>query len=181
MTEVLKAYMWGRADRLVRESGNKALLYSYSADGTPITTKEKVVKRLTGKSKVRRVGSSTREFLVQQGFVRCLDYNEAPQTVALLQDPTPLKGKDTWSLFACARAFYKTPLEQGRYEGINIMHVCFDRAIHGSLMRHLEAHMDALAEHKAGQLSGLQAQLLPLNQWFIGSGCCNHHTHNGLK
>jgi hypothetical protein len=72
-------------------------------------------------------------------------------------------------------------LEQGRHEGISIVHVCFDRAIHGSLMRHRRSHMGALAEHAAGQLSGLQAQLLPLCQWFIGSGCCNHDTHNGLK
>ena len=79
LAEVLKAYSWGQANRLVMESGNKPLLYSYSADGTPITTKEKVVKRLAGKTKVRRVGSSTSEFLVQQGFVRCLDHSEAPQ------------------------------------------------------------------------------------------------------
>ena len=68
--EVSKAFFRNQVETLIAETQGQPMLYSYSSDGTPLHTKDRVVKQLPTGQRVCRSGGAGHEYLVQQGFVR---------------------------------------------------------------------------------------------------------------
>eukprot|EP00974_Lingulodinium_polyedra_P129519 11210324-Lingulodinium_polyedra.AAC.1 len=62
------------------------MLVTYSSDGTPLRTKARFVVEVSGYGKVRRPGGATKEYLVQQRFIRYMD------TVGTLHAKVVLRG-----------------------------------------------------------------------------------------
>lgn len=180
--EILKWYLASRARQLVVEAYGRPVLISYSSDGTPIKTQERISRRLTKKMHVQRVGGAATEYLIQQCFVRYFDAHQVPRTAVVLRDPLPLtEGKSAWAVFAAGRDFFPTLVELG-HTGISVVHVVFDRALFAPLRKHFSEHLELCSRRFAGSAtSALQGELLPLLQWFCASGCSNHDVHNSMK
>ena len=187
--EVSKAFFRNQVETLIAETQGQPMLYSYSSDGTPLHTKDRVVKQLPTGQKVCRSGGAGHEYLVQQGFVRTLGL-DGHKTIAILREPLALQhGKATGALFAAGVAFLPTLRQLGN-TNIAINHYCFDRGAFSALPRMFKQHHTALAAHVAsGSPSssssdsdmGTARGLLPMLEWTVATACCNHDCHNGLK
>ena len=186
--EVSKAFFRNQVETLIAETNGQPMLYSYSSDGTPLHTKDRVVKQLPTGQKVTRSGGAGHEYLVQQGFVRTLGF-DGHKTLAILREPLPLQhGKSAGALFAAGVAFLPTLRELG-HNNIAISHYCFDRGAFSAVSRLFHQHHVALAHVASGTPSssspgsdiGTERGLLPLLEWNVATACCNHDCHNGLK
>ena len=138
VVEVLKQFLLGQVKGAVRQAAQVPVLYSYSPDGNPLVTKERlaVESGVAGRqAKVRRVGGSGQEHLVQQEFIRFRDHRGQENSVALVRDPLPLsEGKDHWAVCACLRDFFESPRALG-HSGLVIEHFSVDCALFSPLRR----------------------------------------------
>ena len=64
LTEVGKDFLLCRAKEFIVSAAGRPLLYAYSSDGTPMTSRSQHSKKVTETRAVRRSGGSMREFLV---------------------------------------------------------------------------------------------------------------------
>eukprot|EP00974_Lingulodinium_polyedra_P096725 9375201-Lingulodinium_polyedra.AAC.1 len=169
--------------RLIRESSHLPLLSSYSSDGTPLKTYHRISFQSATGPKTRRSGQQPVEVLVQNQFLRYFDGSGVPRSVAIIQDPVPLtKGKSGDALFACAQAMCLIPREHG-HRGVNVIHMCFDGALHDFLVRRLKQSHMQLSMARAGAIreEGLDPAKLLLMDWHVATQCVAHACHNGLK
>jgi hypothetical protein len=92
------------AQRLVDEAAGAPNLSTKSCDGTPVTTRVAVRRRLPGGAKVARSGRQGQEVLVKHQFLRCFTGADL-RTRVILQDPVQLThGKTAAAIYAaCAR------------------------------------------------------------------------------
>jgi len=134
VAEVAKEFLQREATKLVKRANGRPVLMSYSSDGTPLRSKKHIVHAAgSSGSKVRRVGGAAQEFLVQQAFLRYIDVDGVPHTVAVLRDPLPLShGKGAWAIYSAGVEFSQTLRQQG-HQGIALQHYAFDRALYGPL------------------------------------------------
>lgn len=183
LCELLKSFLRRKALELIETAGGRPILLSYSSDGTPLTTRERLRLRLNGTAApVVRVGGSSQEYLIQQVFVRRLDVDGNSRTEVVLREPLPFtSGKAAWAVFAAGRDFFPT-LRSAGHGGIAIQHFAFDRALHKPLVRlfsqHCALHSTAGAR---GELGNFDAALQELTCWVVHSACANHDCHNALK
>ena len=178
-----KAMLRTQAAELIRECNHLPLLSSYSNDGTPLKTYHRIaVQRADGQNMVR-VGQQSLEVLVQNQFLRYFDGGGIPRSVAVIQDPVPLtKGKTGDAVFACAKEMALIPRDYG-HRGVNVIHLCFDGALHDFLVRRTKQHHLELAVARAGAIreEGLDPAKLLLMDWTVATQCVAHACHNGLK
>lgn len=180
LCEAAKAFLDGRMRGLIMRAGNRALLLSYCADGTPLKTKERTVTTLLGK-RVVRVGGSLEEFYLEKVFAAYQDIDGIEQIAALFRDPLPLTSKLAWYLFACGKAFI--PLARGLgHRGILVHHYAFDRAVYSALVMRFGAWHDLRHTQRPDNGNAcIQSELLWLTEWIVATGCCCHDVHNSLK
>ena len=70
------------------------------------------------------------------------------------------------------------------HNGVGIQHCVYDRALIGPLMkltRQLHVVLVVAAEAKAQGAVGAPQSLQWMLLWIVGTGCCAHDFHNGLK
>lgn len=179
LAAVVKHYLWQKADSFVRERSTTPLLYTYSSDGTPLTTVHRYGLQAGGK-RFRREGGALHEVLLERGFVKAYALGGALEGCALVGEPRPLdKGKAAWSVYTAAIEFHPLLREQG-HEGILISHYAFDRALFDSLERKMRQRHEVFYASVAGKSRG-QAELLRLTDWVLSTGCGNHDCQNALK
>ena len=182
VTEVAKRVMWERARMFVLQNATVPLLYSYSGDGTPMTTKARIVATVSDARVVHRSGGNLFEYLMQKAFLKRVSLDGSHTVVPLFRDPVVMsQGKDALQQFAACEEFFPTLRECG-HTGIAVSHYCFDRAGQ-SAMERLLRQKHALRHPGDPDSHTFSAEnfVLWLKDWVLSCGCANHDSQNGLK
>ena len=107
VTEVAKRVMWERARMFVLQNATVPLLYSYSGDGTPMTTKARIVATVSDARVVHRSGGNLFEYLMQKAFLKRVSLDGSHTVVPLFRDPVVMsQGKDALQQFAACEEFF---------------------------------------------------------------------------
>ena len=172
------------ADAHIKAAGSSPVLLSYSSDGTPVQISQHVsLTKISEAAPGRKTGKATKEFLVEQAYIRYLDSFGNHHTCCLARDPLALvHGKGGEPVFYCGLQMLPNARVLGHH-GISIVHVCFDGALHSVLSRrfHELVLFRALDRRAGDREAGRDANTLWLTEWFIDTRCTCHHVHNGLK
>jgi hypothetical protein len=182
LVSVCKRFLYERAQALVAKSRGGAILYSYSADGTPMLVQQTTSHRLNANTVfVRRAGAGA-EFLLQQAFVVGHHQGGGLWRAFLTQEPVPMsEGKSAWHVFSCAARFFPL-LRTFGHDGIILAHHCFDRGLESSVSRLMQQRGKLYYEtqYGLGPREG-QGALAELTDWHLSTGCACHDAHNSLK
>ena len=183
LCEAGKSFLLKKAKALVVSAQNRPLLYSYSADGTPIrSTKRVVVPGIPGQKPVVRMGGEQNEFLIERGFIITRNAVGDLTSTAMMTDAAILSdGKGAWNIYTSATKFFPHLREVG-HRHIAITHGCFDRALHSALAAKLAKRQRAYYNLKygPGPWSG-EATMQELMDWYVQTACSAHDCHNALK
>ena len=180
VVEVLKHHLRQKCLSLLREAGGEAVLYSYSADATPLKVSTRKVHTTAGGQVVRQ-GRALEDFLLQRGLVKTTLATGEQRIAFLFGDILPLsEGKKSGNIFSAAALFFPM-LRKAGHIGICISHVCADRALFSSLDRMSRQRLSAYYSPGVGPDLGDERVLLELTDWAVGTGCCAHDMQNGLK
>lgn len=178
--EVLKAHLSAKCLGLVASAKKQALLYSYSADGTPLVLVVGYHTTLEDRAVIRR-GKQLVDLLLQRGYFKTTSTSGNDQIALLLAEPLSLSiGKGTWNVFAASCKLF--PMIRGLgHEGIILCHVAADRALEGSLQRVVHQRNEAFYEEGVGPELGEDRGILHLLQWFVHTACGSHDCHKALQ
>ena len=173
LVEVSKAHLRARAERFVAECGDRALLLSYSGDGTPIKTIEQHTIRVDGDAATRK-GGAAMEFYLHRLFLKFSAGTEQ-RVCVLFDDPWPMThGKGAWCSFAIGHALFPTARRLG-HRGLVIQHYCFDRALYSACLRIFEQyHALQYRGNRLVETSGKSLAYLSLLEWVVGTACVMH-------
>ena len=89
VVEVLKHHLKQKCLSLLREAGGEAVLYSYSADATPLKVSTRKVHTTAGGQVVRQ-GRALEDFLLQRGLVKTTPATGEQRIAFLFGDILPL-------------------------------------------------------------------------------------------
>jgi len=177
-----KQLLKSKAYDLVSEAEGRPVLFHYSADGTPLATRQRVVAEVGQGRRVSMQGRATEEYLVQHAFYRHIGLDGKRRTAVVLRDPLPLtNGKGVLACFSCALAYVVHPRDMGHH-GLSISHYTFDRALYTGmekLFRKHHAHVSSMIQEEAQQSP--RNTLQPILDWVVSCGCALHDTQNALK
>ena len=180
--EIGKMLLKMKAQRLVNNAGSMPLLRSYASDGTPLSTKTVVTKKVKDVPSVKRTAKGSSEYLVQTCYYRYYDMLGQHHTSVAIRDPLPLtNGKTAQALFAAGLEFQPT-LRQSGHKGLIIEHCVFDRLAYGPLSRlHKQAHQADASTALLDESETMSKELLELLLWDVSTACAAHDCHNALK
>jgi hypothetical protein len=147
---------------------------TYSADATPLSTREEL-KAQWRDLVVRRRTKRPGDWLIQRLFLKSASGNVR----VLLDEPKLLKDKTAWSHFAACRELCHTARELG-HQGLVINHTCADRAVVEPLARHMRQLHHALTVQSEAAAPG-SSRLSDLLNWTVHIGCSAHDSNGGLK
>ena len=106
VVEVLKHHLRGKVQELLREAGGETVLYSYSADATPLKVVSSEVHASAG-SRVVRKGRALEDFLLQRGLVKTTLATGEQRIAFLFGDVLPLsEGRRSGNIFSAAASFF---------------------------------------------------------------------------
>jgi hypothetical protein len=182
LCEVGKAYLWLRAKNVVRNAEDRAILYSYGSDATPVLATNTVSQQLTENRRIVRKAGVGTELLIERAFVKTTSASGSPVVVCLFRDPTPLTtGKTVWHHFGAACKFFPFLRTLG-HEGIIVSHYCFDRAVFQAARRRFQQRHKLYYSTHTGvsDMSGKMV-LLELLDWDVSTGCAAHDCQNSLQ
>ncbi len=135
ITEIAKRVMWEKARLFALQSASMPLLYNYSGDGTPITTRARTSAGPSDNRTVHREGGELSEFFMQKAFLKRIELDGREKVLPLIRDPVVMsEGKTAGHQFAACEAFFPSLRECG-HTGIAVSHYCFDRACQAALER----------------------------------------------
>jgi hypothetical protein len=101
-TELCKRFMKEKVRILVDSCNGMPMRMSYSSDGTPLHTRNRLHIEVVGQQ-TSRSGEASKEFFVQQCFFRAHDIDGQPQTLVVLREPLALcHGKGHMAVFSAA-------------------------------------------------------------------------------
>ena len=184
LCEVGKDFLRRRCTELVVSAARRHLLFTYSADGTPLRTTGTVRGVLAGTQRVVRRGGKGEELLIQRGYVLTHNASGALVSAPLLREALPLSaGKGSWNVFTAATRFFPH-LRQIGHESICIHHGCFDRALHSAMTRKLAQRQALYYDEVMGPASGVPQgtrRILEWSDWYVQTPCAAHDCQNSLK
>ena len=106
LLEVVKQHLKDKCLRLVQTNQHDAVLWSYSADSTPLRTSTTQVSSHAGLT-VTRKGKVLHDFLLQRGLLRARPAGGEDQLAFLFTDVLPMtEGKKAGHLFSAAASFF---------------------------------------------------------------------------
>ena len=181
LCEVGKAYLWAKARSLVAKAAGKAVLYSYSSDGTPLLAQSTTVASLDdGRRRVRKAGHAV-EFLMEKAFLTTKTHTGQKLVQCLFRDPVQLSsGKTAWHAFTAACQFFPMLRTLG-HTGIAVSHYAFDRALYSTLARRMHQRHGLYYKVTAHEANDGLVSFEELTDWVVTTGCASHDTHNALK
>ena len=174
LCEAFKAYLKLDMIAFTTRYASEPLLFFYSADATPVTTKDVFVKSARD-LKVRRKGRTLSEFLIQ----RCFAMSGDGVCKVLLTEPLPMADKGSWTHTQAYRDLVVCPRSLG-HRSILVLHFTWDRAVHSACWRQTRQLFQARAMD-GGFAGSAPAGLAELLTWLTTSPCANHDAHNALK
>ena len=177
-------FLTEQAGRLVvlAKNANRAILFSYGSDGTPILVRSSVVVKVAEQTHCRS-GAQSEEFLVQRAFLSTHDVQGQPRSCCLIKAPIPLtNGKSAWHHLVALAQFYPM-IRKLQCHGLVVSHYCFDRLLFSSLERKVRQRHQLFHEKQGGD-GAVRAGQLALDElldWVIATPCACHDCHNALK
>jgi hypothetical protein len=182
LCEVGKTFLWNRAKNVVRAAEDRAILYSYGSDSTPVLATSTVSQQLNPTRRIVRKAGVGTELLIERAFVKTTSASGSPVVVCLFRDPTPLThGKTVWHHFSAACKFFPFLRTLG-HEGIIVSHYCFDRAVFQAARRRFQQrHKLYYITHRGDSDMAGKMVLLELLDWDVSTGCAAHDCQNALQ
>ena len=174
LCEVFKAYLKLDMIAFTTRYLDEPLIFFYSADATPVTTKD-VFLKMAGDLKVRRKGRTLSEFLVQ----RCFGLSGDGVCKVLLTEAMPMADKTSWTHTQAYRDLVVCPRSLG-HRSIVVHHFSWGRGVHSACWRQTRQLFQARAMD-GGFAGTAPAGLAELLTWLTTSPCANHDAHNSLK
>eukprot|EP00969_Alexandrium_andersonii_P136557 6041182-Alexandrium_andersonii.AAC.1 len=180
LAEIGKAFLLSRAKAFVRSASGRAVLYTYASDGTPMLSKSYHVQKVTESKKVRRVGGSLHELLVQRSFFKFRGLDGQEKVWCYFRDPVPLdKGKTAGCMYTAMVRFFPLLRALG-HQGLALSHYAFDRAAFSALER--MARQRHALQYGAGSVArSPEDEVLALTDWVLSTGCAAHDSQNALR
>ena len=103
LAESLKEFLGERAADFVRQHRQDPLLEVFMSDGTPMSVARRFFTQIDGE-RIRRLGKTSREFLMQFAFVMSSDRVCMP----IIKDPVLMQDKTAWTHHRCQADFWQT-------------------------------------------------------------------------
>ena len=127
-TETIKLIMRQNESYLLQTiPPDQPCMRTYSSDGTPVQTTERIVRVLTEQRDIKRKCKTTHEFLVHRQNTCTMNDSGELHSVINFTEPIPLtRGKSGWALFSCLTHHF-TMLREDGFKHICISHYAFDR------------------------------------------------------
>jgi hypothetical protein len=180
LVEVLMHHLRQKVFTLLSGASDEPVLYSYSADATPLKVSSTSV-HTSGSTQVVRKGRNLEELLLQRGLFKTIGPTGDPEMAFLFSDILSMsEGKKSGNVFTAQTQFFPL-LRKAGHQGISIQHVCADRALFSPLERMLRQRVEAYYQEGLGPDLGEGSELLCLTDWVVGTGCCAHDMQNALK
>jgi hypothetical protein len=180
LVELVKHHLRQKLLALLHEAEEGPVLYSYSADATPLRCSSTKIHAGAGGNVVRR-GRRLEEFLLQRALLKTTLATGEQKVAFLLGDILPLsQGKKAPNVFTAMSALFPR-LRTAGHTGICLQHVCADRALFSSLDRMSRQRLQAYYTPGVGPELGEHRTLQELTDWPLGTGCCAHDMQNALK
>ena len=177
--EALKQHLRQKVFTLLRGASDEPVLFSYSADATPLRLNRRSVDS-AGRSQVRRAGRGLEELLLQRSLFKTLGPTGPEMAFQFTDIRSMSEGKNSGNVFTAQAEFFPILLKAG-HQGICIQHVCADRAVHAPLERMLRQRAEVYYQPGLGPDLGEGTELLSLTDWVLGTGCAAHDLQNSLK
>ena len=175
LSEIIRAYLLDRYRRQVASCESRPLLFQYSCDSTPLSTKERLTSCIDMWKVIRR-GRVSSHFLVERAFCSDIQGN----TTVVFDEPLQMLDSTAWSHYSAARRLLPLPRELG-HQALCITHHVWDRAIQSALERHHQQLHIALEEHQSTRLSEGETFKMLCTTFNTAVGCCLHDCHNAFK
>lgn len=180
LVEIIKRHLKNKCLELVQTSQGMPVLYSYSADATPLKCASTAVVSAEGASLTRK-GKVLHEFLVQRGVVKTKAEDGSVAMAFLFSDILPMsEGKRAWNFFSAGASFFPL-LRRTGHRGISVQHHAADRAAFDAIDRCFRQRHQAYYTPRLGPDLGEEAPLLELTDWILSTACCCHDLQNALK
>ena len=179
LTEVTKAYLKSKFVTSFEEAGDRPLVLSDTADGTPVQAKVTMSQKSASSGQVRS-GNGTHEYFVQNCFLLFKDASGCEKVRVLLRDPLPMaRGKALRAAGAIALDFVPDPRDFG-HAGLIIRHASFDRGQFSALQKFLRRWHIRQALKTNREVKGTPAEVLFLLDWSVQAPCSLHDVHKSL-
>ncbi|CAE7795714.1 unnamed protein product [Symbiodinium sp. CCMP2592] len=157
------------------------VLFQYSADTTPVANRKHVSLK-AGSFSVRRSGTSTDEFLVQQVFMTTWTDSGQLRHGLTFSDPTPLRhAKKMSSLTAVAMHCPGISISAPQRDRVQIRHQVHDRAVGHRLVGALSGFWSMRGQKPELGATQSEATGSSLYDWHSYVACASHDAHNALK
>ena len=180
LVECLKQHLKNKCLALVQTSQGMPVLYSHSADATPLKCSTTAVVSSEGASLTRKA-KLLHEFLVQRGVVKTRAADNSVSMAFLFADTVPMSaGKKAWNYFSAGATFFPLLRNTG-HRGICVQHHSADRAAFDAIDKAYRQRHQAYYTPGMGPDLGPEGPLLELTDWILGSACSCHDLQNGLK
>ena len=183
LCQVVQEFSRDQVVKFVEAAGERPILVSYMADGTPIVTRHSLRQVLDGRKTITRSGKGTDEFYCQAAFYSTFDALGARKVRAMVPDSRPMTcGKSSAAMFSLALDFVLDPRTLG-HRGIVVFHSTFDRAPFQSLTRLITQYftMKCLRGELPMSDDGRSRELLYLLFWVVKTPCAYHDAHKSLE
>lgn len=182
LCEVAKSYLTSRAKALVASCADRAILFAYSSDSTPMLLKQTFVGRVDEEHRVSRRAGQANDLLCQRAFVKSTDTLGRPLVVPVYRDPVPLtKGRSALHEFAACCQFFPLLRRLGA-RAVIVSAYTFDRALQAPLERLVKRrhglYYETVAE--AAETPG-SVWLEAATDWVVSLGCANRDSQNSFR
>ena len=178
--EVSKKFLQEQARKTVAGAENRAVLYHYGSDGTPLLVQKRFTQHAGGRT-VRRSGGSGTEFLVERGFVKSTTSLGEEVLCYLGRDPRPLtEGKTSWEMFTACCEFFPLAVTLRSVPGITIYQYVFDRLMKSAMETKILQRQRLFLATPGLHTNDGQKHLQDLCSWVVVLGCSLHDCHNSL-
>ena len=182
LCEVLKAFLLQKAKAVVWQAGDRAVLYTYGSDGTPLLTVSTYSATLPGRRRILRKGKEACEFLIEQGYIKTTREDGSDVVACILRDPVAMSAGDTALHEFTAACFFFPMLRTLGFTGISVSFSCFDRKLFAPITTLLQQRQGLYYEQEGGPAPRRgPVALQELLDWHVAVPCGAHDVHNSLK
>lgn len=158
----------------IRRHRHDPIMIWYSADSTPLTTRQALTLDWDH-LRVRRSGKASKDFMVQRCFMQAHD-----EMQVLFNAPRVLQDKTAWAAVQCWRDLVPLPSSRG-HQGVCLMVIVADRALLSAVDRHIQQMLVAERTFLVSRLGEEVAHARSALQFYVPCACSSHDCHGGLR
>ena len=174
LCEISNVFLHDRFAQCIRRRLEEPCLLSYSADSTPLKTREDIITKSEGVRVLRRGGKGGSYNIQRLWFLSGRDRR------VLFAEPVLLQDGKTWSHYECYKRLGVSLRELGARD-ICIEHDVADRARAAPLHRLLLQHHALVIQRISRGLDEGEQTKLRLTSWHVHTSCAAHDVHKACE